>query len=78
MANASKQKAINIASIALDCRIIILLSRSERKSLAIQRLFGDESDTCHCCKTRKMIIIASEERNKDPPFIANPFTFIKV
>ena len=74
--NASKAKSINKARLALGQRLVILLVRKERKELAKLRIFG-ESNQCPSCKTGKMETIETEEGNKDPPFVTNPFTFIK-
>jgi len=74
--NASKAKSLNKARLALGQRLVILLVRKERKELAKLRIFG-ESDKCPSCKTGKMETIDTEEGNKDPPFVTNPFTFIK-
>lgn len=74
--NASKKKSINKARIALGQRIVILLNRKERKQKAKERIFNSPHQ-CPCCKDGKMQIIDATLGNKDPPFITNPFTFIK-
>jgi hypothetical protein len=74
--NAAKAKSINKARLALGQRIVILLNRKERKELAKLRIF-DEPNRCPSCKTGKMETIDTQEGNKDPPFVTNPFTFIK-
>jgi predicted Zn-ribbon and HTH transcriptional regulator len=74
--NASKAKSINKARVALGQRIVILLTRKERKEKAKSRIFG-QPNQCPCCKKGEMVTIDTQEGNKDPPFVANPFTFIK-
>jgi len=74
--NASKAKSINKARVALGQRIVILLVRKERKEKAKYRIFG-QPNQCPSCNVGKMVTIDSEEGNKDPPLVTNPFTFIK-
>jgi len=74
--NASKAKSINKARVALGQRMVILLIRKERKDKAKLRIFG-QPNQCPLCKMGKMETIGTMDGNKDPPFVTNPFTFIK-
>jgi hypothetical protein len=57
---------------ALDVKIKILLTRKERKQLALIRLFSKKTNLCPCWKKGKMVIVGSWERNKSPPdFLGN-------
>ena len=66
--NASKAKSIAIARKALGLKHKQLLTKSERKAMAILRLFGTaELDDCPCCKKGKMKIIFGINKNRPPP-----------
>ena len=68
ISNASKAKSIAQAKIALGVKIGQLLTKSERKALAIFRLFGTpDLDTCPRCKVGKMNAIFGINKNKPPP-----------
>ena len=67
LANASKKKSLTIARVALRQNHKTLLTRSERKALAKQRLLSDITDKCPCCKTGQMITVDIWVANKDPP-----------
>ena len=70
--NASKSKLLNQARVALGEKTRSLLTRKERKAKAQQRLFGDATDQCPCCKKGTLIPIYSWEaafRNKAPPIL---------
>lgn len=73
LSNGSKAKALAAAKIALGEKVKVLLTKKERKDLAITRLFqGKSSDQCPCCKKGKMVSIFSWEanfkiKNKSPP-----------
>ena len=77
LSNASKGKSLALARIALGERVKVLLTKKERKELALQRLFKGVSDkVCPCCQKGKMVQIDSWERlskknqkNKSPPSI---------
>ena len=70
-------KSINIARESLQCQLIIMLTRKERKALAVLRLFGAELDLCPCCKKGKMSILYTPHGNKDPPNKNNTESNIK-
>ena len=66
--NASKAKSIALARKALGVKIKQLLTKSERKALAIFRLFGEvDIDTCPYCKKGKMQIIFGINKSRPPP-----------
>lgn len=66
--NASKAKSIALARKALKVKIRKLLSKSERKAIALFRLFGtDHIDTCPHCKKGKMKVIFGINKNRPPP-----------
>jgi hypothetical protein len=71
LSNASKAKLLAQARAALGERVKILLTRKERKALAIQRLFKGQSDRiCPYCKKGQLIPMYSWEapfKNKSPP-----------
>ena len=73
--NAAKAKRVNQARIALGQRLVVLLTRKERKQKAKERIFI-KPNQCPCCKLGKMQTIDATIGNKDPPFVTNPFTFI--
>ena len=57
LANSTKAKSLNIARMALATKVKILLTRKERKTIAIQRLFSTSVNQCPCCKKGEMGII---------------------
>jgi len=67
LANATKAKSLNTARIALATKVKKLLSRKERKTMAIQRIFSTSVNQCPCCKKGEMGIIDQWKRNKSPP-----------
>ena len=68
LSNAAKKSGLEQAKKALLKKKHYALSRIERKALALQRLHGQNRDTCPCCKEGKMVIIEILAPNKDPPF----------
>ena len=78
LSNASKAKALASARVALGEKVKVLLSRKERKALAITRLFkGKSREECPCCKKGTMIPTYSWEapfitKNKSPPITWRP------
>jgi hypothetical protein len=73
--NAAKTKRVNQARLALGQRLVVLLTRKERKQKAKERIFI-KPNQCPCCILGKMQTIDATIGNKDPPFVTNPFTFI--
>jgi hypothetical protein len=71
LSNASKAKSLALARKALGEKVKTLLTRKERKDLAIQRLFkGQLEQTCPCCGKGKLVPVYSWEvpfKNKAPP-----------
>jgi len=68
ISNASKAKSIAQARKALGVRIGQLLTKSERKGLAIFRLFGTHQlDACPQCKKGKMHVVFGINKNRPPP-----------
>lgn len=67
LSNASKGKSLRQAMEALGEKVRQLLTRSERKSKALERLFGKRENRCPCCEKGKLIPWVSWERNKSPP-----------
>ena len=66
LSNAAKAKALKIARNALAIKSKTLLTRKERKQLAMTRLFAEKTNLCPCCKKGKMVLVGSWERNKSP------------
>lgn len=66
-ANASKAKSLNKARTSLGLKVKELLSRHERKELALIRLFDDHINACPICKKGKMKLFFPCPPNKDPP-----------
>ena len=68
IANACKTKNIKIARAALSVKNHTLLTKSERKELALIRLFGSKDlNQCPCCKTGSMQMIITINKNRPPP-----------
>ncbi len=67
LANACKAKNIAAARKALGLKQRQLLSRAQRKALAIKRVFDEAALTCPCCKKGQMVCIGVFAPNKDPP-----------
>ena len=68
IANACKAKNIKIARAALNVKHHDLLSRSERKELALFRRYGStDLGQCPCCKTGRMKMIITINKNRPPP-----------
>lgn len=67
-ANACKAKCIRLARLSLGVKHTALLSRHQRKAVAIDRLFGQKSlDDCPVCKMGKLKMIIALNLNKPPP-----------
>jgi hypothetical protein len=69
--NASKKKSIAIARKALKQKNQDLLTRKQRKKLAILRVLGPNPSQCKCCKLGTMLPYEGISRNKDPPMKAD-------
>ena len=68
LSNASKAKSIAQARKSLGIKHIQLLTKAQRKQIAIERLFGNISkDQCPCCKKGIMKMKIAITRNKPPP-----------
>ena len=67
LSNAAKKRGLEQAKRALLKKKHYALSRIERKALALQRLYGQNSHVCLSCKEGKMVIIDILLPNKDPP-----------
>ncbi|MCO6479998.1 MAG: transposase [Phaeodactylibacter sp.] len=67
LANACKNKRLAQALAALANKKLQLSSRSQRRALAKQRLFGKAADKCPCCHKGQMVTIETLEANKSPP-----------
>ena len=67
LANACKNKVLAQALAALANKKLQLSSRSQRRALAKQRLFGKAADKCPCCHKGQMVTIETLEANKSPP-----------
>lgn len=66
--NASKAKSLALASNALGIKMNQLLSKHERKALALFRLTGTTNmDQCPHCKKGKMEVIFGINKNRPPP-----------
>jgi hypothetical protein len=65
--NACKAKSIQLARQALGLKLKTLLTRKERKALALQRLFGHKTHRCPLCNQGKLLPVYSLQNNKDPP-----------
>jgi hypothetical protein len=64
IASGSKAKALAAAKVVLGEKVKVLLTKKERKDLAITRLFqGKSNNQCPCCKKGKMVSISSWEAN---------------
>ncbi len=69
LSNACKAKSIAQARKSLSAKNRTLLTRVQRKALAIERLFNAAVDQCPCCTKGKMKIIMAFGCNKAPPVI---------
>jgi hypothetical protein len=78
LSNASKAKDIGKARKALLVKNQSLLTRAQRKTLAIQRLFNAPVDQCPCCRKGQMKIILAFCSNKDPPRSHTQTTYLPV
>jgi len=67
IANASKAKSIKAARQALHVKHKELLNKTERRSLAKQRLFKKEVDRCPCCKKGEMVTVEVLSAARSPP-----------
>jgi hypothetical protein len=70
LANACKAKLLTIARLALGEKTKTLLTRNERKRIALKRIFGERTNRCPCCKKGEMVTIHNWDapsKNKDPP-----------
>ena len=63
----SKGKAIAKARLALGLKIQQLSTRSQRKQLALKRLFDTNIDQCPCCQRGKLIPIYGWAQARAPP-----------
>ena len=48
-------------------KLHIALTRTERRALAKEILFGKKDKRCPCCGAKKLVRIDGWERNKSPP-----------
>ena len=69
LSNACKAKSIVQARNSLHVKNHALLTRVQRKALAIQRLFNTSVEQCPCCTNGKMRIIMAFGCNKAPPVV---------
>lgn len=69
VSNASKGKDIPKARIALGLRLQHhqLSSRKQRKAKALERLFGEDTNRCPCCKKGQMVMIDVVPSERAPP-----------
>lgn len=67
LSNAGKAKNLVTARKALGAKVNTLLTRKERRKIAIQRLFNQPEQLCPCCKKGKMITLEIWQKNKSPP-----------
>lgn len=67
LSNAGKAKNLAKAKRALGVKVDRLLTRKERRIIAIQRLFQQPQNQCPCCKKGKMITLEIWQKNKSPP-----------
>ena len=68
ISNSCKAKKIAIARRALGLKHQQLLTKSERKQKALERLFGiNDIHKCPCCKKGIMKMICPFEKNRPPP-----------
>ena len=67
LSNAAKGKKLHIARKALGLKAKELLTRSQRKQLAIKRVFGKDALRCPCCKMGVLVPLYSSISNKAPP-----------
>lgn len=65
--NASKGKAIAKARLALGLKTQQLSTRSQRKQLALKRLFDTDIDQCPCCQKGKLVTIYGWSQARAPP-----------
>ena len=65
--NASKGKAIAKARLALGLKARQLSTRSQRKQLALKRLFDTDIDQCPCCQKGKLVPIYGWAQARAPP-----------
>jgi hypothetical protein len=73
LANACKGRDLVQARKALGLKQRQLLSSSQRKTLAKERLFYQQADRCPCCRQGHMVIIGVFAPNKDPPLLGLPY-----
>ena len=66
-ANAIKAKSIATARKAFGLKFKALLKRKERMELAKERLFGEKTNLCPCCKKGKMQLLIGIVGCRDPP-----------
>ena len=67
LSNASKAKSLALARKALGQKEKQLLSKAERKELAIKRLFKERARKCPCCEVGILKPLHELLSNKDPP-----------
>ena len=67
LANRTKTTSLNIAKKELLQKLHISLTRTERRALAKEILFGKKDKRCPCCGAKKLVCIDGWERNKSPP-----------
>ena len=67
LSNASKAKSLALARKALGQKEKQLLSKAERKDLAIKRLFKERARKCPCCEVGILKPLHELLSNKDPP-----------
>ena len=71
-ANATKRKTIPLARKALGIKHQQLSNRTQRKKLALQRLFDTDINQCPCCKKGKLVLIYGWAQARAPPTFNNP------
>ena len=71
VSNASKKTDIPKARKALGFKLAISISnRKERKAIALERLFGEDTHRCPCCKNGAMKTIGILPPERAPPIKA--------
>ena len=68
LSNACKAKSIAAARKNLELKFRELLTKEQRKEIAIERLFGKQGmNQCPCCKTGIMVMKFAITRTRPPP-----------